>query len=59
MNIHAAVMRLLFEDIWTDRLTDMVRLRCTTMTLLRTNRPTASDAEDFYIYGVPPSKTFQ
>jgi len=49
MNIHGAVMLLLFAYIRTDRLTDMVMLRYATMTLLRINRPPASDADDCFI----------
>lgn len=50
MNIHGAVMLLLFEDIWTDTLTDMVRLRCATITFLSVNRPPAADADVCFIF---------
>ena len=46
MNTHAAVMLFSFEDIRTDKLTDMAKLRCATLTLSRINRPPTADADD-------------
>lgn len=58
MNIHAAVMLLLSEDIRRERPTDMVRLRCATLKLLIISCPsTAAEPTTALFHGVPPSKT--